>query len=43
MRGGVAHVQVGGVQVDVGELDVAEKTCAERADDLVEERVKLFV
>jgi hypothetical protein len=29
-------VEVGGIQVDVGELDVADKTCAERADDLVE-------
>ena len=36
LRGGVADVEVGGVQVDVGELDVVEAAGAERADDLVE-------
>ena len=33
---GVADVEVGGVEVDVGELDVIQAAGAERADDLVE-------
>ena len=32
----VAHVQVGRVEVDVGELDVVQRPGAERADDLVQ-------
>ena len=36
LRGLVADVQIGGVQIDVGELDVIETAGAERADDLVE-------
>jgi hypothetical protein len=31
-----ADVEVGGVEVDVGELDVIQPSGAERADDLVE-------
>ena len=36
LAGGVADVQVGRIQVDVRELDVAEGAGAERADDLVQ-------
>ena len=34
--GRVADVEVGGVQIDVGELDVVQPAGAERADDLIE-------
>jgi hypothetical protein len=36
LMGGVADVEVGRVEVDVGELDVPERAGAERADDLVQ-------
>src|SRR3954471_20276603 len=36
LGGGVAHVQVGGVQVDVGEGDVVQAAGSERGDHLVQ-------
>jgi len=38
LRGLVADVEIGGVEVDVGELDVIELTRPERPNDLVEAR-----